>query len=244
MSVSSINVSFNGHRKNFSLQKLPKIDEAMHSALSSLNLNPPPSPSLKKLTDRVTGLSKAKALMQKANDHSIRDKALSILLLLGVAALVTLTVFGFMINPILGTACLIATLAYFVVCNVKALAMGRREMRIAQKGLSLFPIGLLFGPMILSYLLATRTFSLRSKIAAIEQETRSEIVNSIKYWKQIGAPLTKRIEEEKKRAERSFAQMKDLEVRSTQGEKDLIEYQELLERISKEVEKGNLMAQS
>ena len=242
MSTYSINISSQGYQKKIPLTETPKIDESMYSALGAFHLKPAPPQELHQLSDRVSNLTKASELLKSADRHRTRDAILVAVILTAMTILLLATIICFLVNPIFGAALLLATLGFFVFCNVKALSLGQKEMRIAQKSLSFFPIGLLFGPILLSYMLATRVSALRSKIHALEQDTASAAAKSIAYWSQNGPSLAKRIATENRDTEKSLSTMQKLKIRSVQGERDLLEYKDLLGRAATEIGKGIRMA--
>ena len=242
MSDQTISISLNNIQKIIRADEIPAVNGPMRSVIDELNREVPTPKSLSALPERVKDLAEAKELLQKAKSHSLRDKILSIVSLSVCVGLVAATILGFLINPLLGMALLVTLLTILLYCHMKATGLGQKDKREAQNFLSMYPLGVLASPFILSYFLWTRVSSLKATVASCQQDIQSYALETIQYWASMGAPAAKRVDIEKERAAKTLSAMQKLPIRSPQGENDLREYNDLLLLTRIEIEKGRKLA--
>lgn len=220
------------------LDRVPLITQPLHDLLTALHPQSHPPASLVSLPEKIKELTHVNKILKNAESRYVKDKILSLLITALFLGLIAATALSFCIHPLLGAALLVATVTYLALCNMQALAKGQKEERLAQNHLSLYPLGILFGPFTLSYMLFTRRSSLQKSQATLEDQVQKHTSITISFWSKHAETLFKRILQEQTNAELSFKTMRKLPVRSNQGEQEIAEYRQLLDQARIAIEKG------
>jgi hypothetical protein len=237
--TNSLSIVFNGCQRNIPIGLIPVVDDPMRSLLSSLHRGSPPPASMATLSEKAKDLSNTKNLLASAKMSSIRDKLLGALPTAVLTGLVSGTVLGFCINPLIGMAVLILTLLYHLACHIAATFVGQMDKRQEfDSPLSMYPAGVIASPFILSYLLVTRSSSLESAANASQNEVQSQASETLRYWSKNGKPLLKEIDGSESRLDQALSSMQTLPVRSPRGENDLAACKDLHVRTRTEIAKG------
>jgi len=214
----------------------------MHVVLAELHRDKPPPKSLPLLSERVQDLVETGQRLEEAKKMASTDRIFGLLASAVLAGLVAASVLGFIANPVIGLGALVLTLAFLLYCHTQATSLGQKDHRETQNLLSMYPLGVLLGPFILSYLLMTRIPALEAKNNACRQEIQTGAVEAARYWAENGRILARKVEREEERVAATLLEMKKMPIRSIQGERDLAEYRQLLERTRLEIGNGQAMA--
>ena len=244
MTINPITISFKNTQRNIEFDRIPAVDAPMLGVLMEIHKKSPPPTSLVHLSERVRDLSKITKLLNHAKNHVLRDQILGVLATSFLAILVAGTTIGFIATPLIGVAIVLAPLCYMLGCHVSASALGQKDERKIRKYLTMYPMGVLLSPFILSYLLITRASRLQTKSNSYRNEIQSHAFTALEYWSLNGDQLAKKIVREKKRAQDSLIAMQKLPIRSPQGEKDLEGYMDLVTRTQTAIAKGQEMVKA
>ena len=238
MTINPITISFKNTQRNIEFDRIPAVDPPMLAVLTEIHKKSPPPTSLVHLSERATDLSKITKLLNHAKNHVLRDQILGVLATSFLAILVAGTALGFIATPLIGVGIVLAPLCYMLACHLSASAIGQKDNRKIRKYLTMYPMGVLLSPFILSYLLITRASRLQTKSNSYRNEIQSHALAALEYWSLNGDQLAKKIVTEKKRVQDSLIGMQKLPIRSPQGEKDLEAYMDLVTRTQTAIAKG------
>lgn len=244
MTINPITISFKNTQRNIAFDRIPSVDAPMLTVLTEIHKKSPPPTSLVHLSERARDLSKILKLLNHAKNHVLRDQLLGVLSTSFLAILVAGTVLGFIATPLIGVGIVLVPLCYMLGCHLSASALGQKDERKIRKYLTMYPMGVLLSPFLLSYLLITRASRLQTKSDACRNDIQSHALKAIEYWSLNGDQLAKKIVTEKKRAQDSLIAMQKLPIRSLQGEKDLDNYMDLVSRTQTAIAKGQEMVKA
>ena len=193
MATRSVTISLNNSQRTIPFDQIPAVDAPMLTVLAEIHKKSPPPPSLATLSERVRDLSKISKLLEHANSHVARDRLLSILSTSLLGAFVAATTLGFIANPMIGVGILLLTLCYLLACHLSASTLGRKDNRKIRKILTMYPMGVLISPFVLTYLLFTRASRLQKKANAASAQIQTQALEAAIYWTSNGKQLAQKI---------------------------------------------------